>query len=115
MEYSKKDDWLINKSVLERLIRSWIDVSKLRINTTKGNVEIKGGLEFTGQAKAGIDSPVVIINTLKKLDPSLKAIPNVKTVKYDFSGWKKQGARWNYVPSKEQEKKEARMFGKEKK
>lgn len=106
---------MINKSVLERLVRSWIDVSKLRINTTKGNVEIKGSLEFTGQAKAGIDSPVVIINTLKKLDPSLKAIANVKTVKYDFSGWKKQGVRWIYAPSRQQEKKEARMFGTEEK
>ncbi|MFH1282840.1 MAG: hypothetical protein ABII27_04170 [bacterium] len=106
MEYSKKDDWRINRSITERLVRAWIDTTKLRINTTKGNVDIKGELNFTGQAKASIDSPMVIINMLKKLDYALKAIPNVKVIQYNFAGWSKQGLRWEYNPSKEQDKKD---------
>jgi len=106
MEYSKKDDWQINKNVMERLVRAWIDTSKLKILTTKGNVEIKGDLEFTGQAKASIDSPIVIISMLKKLDSALKGIPRVRLIKYDFSSWRKAGAKWEYNPSREQQKKD---------
>ena len=104
MEYNQKDDWEINKHVLEFLVRAWFDTSKIRIATTKGNVEIKGNLLFTGQGKQNVDSPVVVMNLLKKVDSALKGIPKVRTVKYEFTGWKKSGIRWEYNPTKEQEK-----------
>ena len=101
MEYSKRDDWQINKHVLEVLVRCWVETRKLRINTTKGNVDIKGELEFTGQGKANIDSPVVVINILKRIDSGIKAIPKVKSVIYSVAGWKKHGNRWMYAPTRE--------------
>ena len=85
MEYSKKDDWQINKHVQERLVKAWIDVSKLRIYTTKGNVEIKGVLDFTGAGQVNMDSPIAVMNLLKKLDSSLKAVPKVRQISYSLT------------------------------
>ncbi len=91
---AKKEDWKINVKVKETLVRKWIDVSKLRINTIKGNVDIRGKLAFTGKAKDDYTTPIIIINALKQLDQTLKAIPGVKTIKYSFEGWKKMGGKW---------------------
>jgi len=106
MEYSRKDDWQINKHVTELLVKRWIDVTKLRINTTKGNVDIKGALDFSGQEKANMDTPVVVINLLKKIDAALKGLPKVRTVSYTLVGWAKQGTRWAYAPTRDMMKKD---------
>jgi len=101
MEYSRKLDWEINKNVKAELVRRWIDVNKLRISTTKGNVEIKGSLEFTGQGKNVYDSPVTVIHLLKNLESTIKALPTVKSIKFQLDTYKKTGTRWEYTSPKE--------------
>ena len=91
---SSKEDWKINNNVKIELVKRWINPAKLKINTTKGNVWIKGELEFTGKAKDEFTTPVVIVNVLKQLDLVIRAIPNVKSTKYEIVGWNRKGTKW---------------------
>ena len=92
-DFDRKVDWQINNNIKVELVKRWIDVQKLRIMCTKGNVEIKGELEFTGKLAAERD-PTTVINFLKTLDLVLKGLPNVKSIKWDLHGWNKVGAKW---------------------
>ncbi|MDD5687818.1 MAG: hypothetical protein PHE88_08315 [Elusimicrobia bacterium] len=106
VEYSRKMDWQINNNVKIELVKRWVDVQKLRICTTKGNVEIKGSLEFTGRAAQDLEA-VAVMNLLKNLDLALKGISNLRDVKWDLDCWKKVGSRWQPAKvSKEKEKEE---------
>jgi len=100
MDYSRKIDWQINNSVKTELVKRWIDTSKVRISTTKGNVEIRGALEFIGQGINIYDSPTTIMNMLRTLELAIKAISNVRSVKFELTSWKKTGGHWEYTPRK---------------
>jgi len=100
MDYSRKIDWQINNAVKTELVKRWIDTSKVRISTTKGNVEIRGALEFIGQGINIYDSPTTIMNMLRTLELAIKAISNVRNVKFELASWKKTGGHWEYTPRK---------------
>ncbi len=100
MEYSRKIDWQINNAVKTELVKRWVDTSKVRISTTKGNVELKGSLEFTGQGTSIYDSPSTVMNMLKNLELAIKSLSNVRSVKFELDSWKKTGGRWEYTSPK---------------
>lgn len=111
VEYDRKTDWQINNNVKIELVKRWINVQKLRITTTKGNVEIKGDLEFTGKALQDLEESAVM-NMLKNLDMALKGISNLRDVKWNLDCFQKVGSRWQAIKSlkierakKEKEKK----------
>ncbi|MFH0947817.1 MAG: hypothetical protein V1833_02315 [Elusimicrobiota bacterium] len=93
MEYDRKIDWQINNNVKIELVKRWINVQKVRITTTRGNVEIKGDLEFTGSAAKDMEESA-IMNMLKTLDMALKGLPNIRDVKWDLDSFQKTGSRW---------------------
>ena len=98
VEYSRKIDWQINNNVKIELVKRWINVQKLRITTTKGNVEVKGDLEFTGKASQDMEESA-IVSMLKTLDIALKGLPNVRNIKWELDCFKKVGARWQATKS----------------
>lgn len=91
--YSPRMDWRINVDAKEELVKHWVDVSKIKISTTHGVIEISGELLFTGKA-AGESEPMVINSMLKAIDRSLKVIPHVRDVVWRLKNWKKVGSRW---------------------
>ena len=101
MEYSARIDWQINNNVKQELTKRWIDISKLRISTTKGVVEIKGAISFTGQA-GGDTELSTIMNKLKNIDRAIRGINYVRDIHWKLDNWKKIGSRW--VPSEIEEK-----------
>ena len=111
MEYDRRIDWQINNNVKIELVKRWMNVQKLKITTTKGNVEIKGDLDFTGKAAQDLEESAVM-NMLKTLDMALKGIPNLRDVKWNLDCFQKVGSRWQMIKSlkadraKEKEKKE---------
>lgn len=107
MEYSRKMDWQINNNVKVELVKRWIDVQKLRIASSKGIVEIRGALGFTGKNEQSMEIPA-IMGVLKTLDMVLKGLPNVRDVKWHLDNWQKLGVNWQLtkVGEKEQKKKE---------
>ncbi len=104
-EYQKKDDWKIIKHVQADLVRKYIDITKLKINSTRGNVEIGGMLEFTGQARGAMDSVMTISNALKNMNVGLRSISNLRTIKWKLQGWELRGQKWNYAPTSDIRKK----------
>ncbi|HCJ66808.1 MAG TPA: hypothetical protein DHV62_05635 [Elusimicrobia bacterium] len=100
MEYTRKIDWQINHGVKTELVKRCIDVSKVCISTTKGNVEIKGQMQFTGQGVNIYDSPTTIASMLRKLELAIRAISYVRGVKFQFDSWKRMGSHWEYNPPK---------------
>ncbi|OGS46120.1 MAG: hypothetical protein A2539_03260 [Elusimicrobia bacterium RIFOXYD2_FULL_34_15] len=93
VEFSRKMDWQINNNVKVELVKRWINVQKLSISSMKGNVEIKGEIEFTGKLAQDRDRTAVL-NFLKMTDLALKGISNVRNVKWDITGWQRVGNRW---------------------
>ena len=93
MEYTRKMDWQLNNNVKTELVKKWIDVQKLRITAVKGNVEIKGVLIFTGKFATDMDN-AAIVSFLKTIDMALRGLPNLRSVKWNLSGWQKIGVRW---------------------
>ena len=98
MEYDRKIDWQINNNVKIELVKRWINVQKLKITTTKGNVEIKGELDFTGTASKDMEA-ASILNMLKTVDMALKGIPNTRDVKWNLDRFQRVGARWQPTKS----------------
>ena len=105
-EYSKRDDWKIIVNVKQEMTRRWVDINKLKIDCTRGVVDIQGELDFTGQGKSAMDSILSISNALKKLDTFLKSIGIVRDVKWKLLGWSRQGRVWTYKPTAEIRKKD---------
>jgi hypothetical protein len=105
MEYDKKIDWQINNNVKTELVKRWVNTQKLRITSTKGNVEIRGDLEFTGKYAGEMDNASTQ-SFLKTLDLALKGLPNLRSVKWQVTGWQRVGARWvpNEIEQKRAEK-----------
>jgi hypothetical protein len=93
MDFDRKIDWQINNNVKIELVKRWVNVQKLRITSTKGNVEIKGELEFVGKNAGELDN-AAIANFLKSLDMALKGLPNLRTVKWELTTWQRVGNRW---------------------
>lgn len=93
MEYTRKMDWQLNNNVKIELVKKWIDVQKLRITAVKGNVEIKGELVFTGKFATDMDNAATV-SFLKTVDMALRGLPNLRSVKWNLSGWQKTGVRW---------------------
>ncbi|MBN1384847.1 MAG: hypothetical protein JW983_08205 [Elusimicrobia bacterium] len=93
MEYTRKMDWQLNNAVKTELVKRWVDTQKLRITTSKGYVEIKGELVFTGKLATDMDR-AAIISFLKTLDMMLKGLPNLRGVKWKLDAWQKVGVRW---------------------
>ena len=93
MEYDRRIDWQINNNIKIELVKRWINVQKLSISSMKGNVEIKGEIEFTGKLAQDRDRTAVL-NFLKMTDLALKGISNVRNVKWDITGWQRVGNRW---------------------
>lgn len=104
VEYSPKVDFEINKLVSEELIKKYVDVSKLRISTTKCVTEIKGELVFTGSL-AGETDPGVILNMMRKIDLGLKSITYLRDVRWKLENWEKKGSKWIKKETKIQEEK----------
>lgn len=98
-EYSKKDDWKIICNVKTELIKRYVDVTKLKIDCTKGSIEIQGTLEFTGQGKWAMDTIQTINNALKKYDIVIRSLSNVRNLKWKLHSWEQKGRRWSYAPS----------------
>ena len=94
MEYNRKIDWQINNNVKIELVKRWINVQKVRIITTNGNVEIKGELEFTGNDAKDMEESA-IMNMLKNLDMMLKGIPNIRDIKWNLDRFQRVGAQWH--------------------
>lgn len=111
MEFDRKIDWQINNNVKIELVKRWINVQKLRITSAKGNVEIKGDLEFTGKFASDMDGAAVQ-SFLKSLDLVLKGLPNLRSVKWQLTGWQKVGARW--VPDMQQQRQQEKEKGENK-
>lgn len=99
--YSRKDDWKMNNDVKVHLVKRWIDVSRLKINTTKGFCHISGELLFT-DSNAGL-GPEQIAQLLKDLNAALMGIPRMRDVQWDIKFWKKTGTKWDYTPDKKQQ------------
>lgn len=98
-EYSRKDDWKIITHIKAELVKRWVNVDKLKINCTRGAVEIEGLLDFTGTGRSAMDSIITIQNALKKFDTTLCAVSNVRAVKWKLLGWDRRGKLWNYHPT----------------
>ncbi|HAM39234.1 MAG: hypothetical protein A2474_08215 [Elusimicrobia bacterium RIFOXYC2_FULL_34_12] len=106
VDFSRKMDWQINNNVKVELVKRWINVQKLSISSIKGNVEIKGEIEFTGKLAQDKDR-TAILNFLKMTDLALRGISNVRSVKWNITGWQRVGNRW--IQTTEGQKKEAQQ------
>ncbi|MBD3271595.1 MAG: hypothetical protein GF384_03540 [Elusimicrobia bacterium] len=98
-EYNKRDDWKIIQTVKQELNKRWVDVGKLKIDCTRGVLQIQGELDFTGQGKSAMDSVTSIAVALRKYDAALKGLSNVRDVKWHLLGWEKHGRLWSYRPT----------------
>ena len=103
MEYDRRIDWQINNNIKIELVKRWINVQKLKITTTKGNVEIRGVLEFTGTAAQDMEESA-ILGMLKTVDMALKGIPNTRDVKWNLDRFQRVGARWQPTKSVKSDK-----------
>ncbi|MFH1380052.1 MAG: hypothetical protein ABII23_07220 [bacterium] len=100
-DYSKRDDWKIITEVKAELVKRFIDVAKLKIDCTKGFVEIEGPLQFIGRGQQAMDTIQTIANALKKYDIMLNALSNVRGIKWKLLGWEQKGRHWSYAPTAE--------------
>ena len=97
--YAAKLDWEINRKVKNELVKRGLNLSKIKISSTRGIVELRGELEFlTAQSKT--ISPEQVQLLLHQLDLSIRAIPGVKMIKWKIKNWQKMGTRWLYRPAK---------------
>lgn len=88
----------MNNTVKVFLVKRWVDVSVLRIATTKGVCHVSGELKFTGQNQSlGAEGTSQI---LKDLQAALMGIPRMREVRWDLKFWKRTGQHWSYAPDK---------------
>jgi len=92
------DDRLINIRVDQTLVRRGIDTSKLTTSSSKGTVTIVGFLK--GRSKS---TEIKNSSDMKQLDYMIRKIPNVKSVIWNLTNWRKEGTVWKkLVTVKEQ-------------
>ncbi len=86
-------DPIANKNARAELIKHGVDTSKLSISCTKGIVEIRGTLIFTGRGSEGtnIESLTERIKTLERI---IRSISYERGVVWRLDNWQKLGARW---------------------
>lgn len=95
-----KKDWEINNTVKQVLTKNYIDTLKLKINTVKDSVNIKGKLTFKG-GKIEANDDLIIIQHMKKTERELKReIKELKHVKWDLEGWNVRHNNWKKITSK---------------
>jgi hypothetical protein len=98
-DYSRKDDWKIITNVRMELNKRWVNCNSIKINCTRGVVDIEGMLEFTGQGRNAMDSVTTVANMLKKFDTALRGLPMVRDIKWKLAGWERTGRFWRYSPT----------------
>lgn len=94
-EAGRQADFAANKSVGGYLVQHMVDTSRLRISCTKGNAHVRGDLVFKGEGVNRYASPDAQAALLAKLERGIMALPHMRSVRMEITGWNKAGKRWN--------------------
>lgn len=92
------DDRTINIRVDQTLVRRGIDTSKISVSAAKGSVLITGFLKARSkhyEIKSSSD--------MKQLDSSLRRIPNLKSVSWQITNWRREGTTWKKLLGAQEE------------
>lgn len=95
------DDWDINVSVRQELVKKFVDLRRIHFTAIGGIVHLKGSVIFT-RIK---DEPEKIVATIEErisaekkrlsgLEKRIKKIKGVKAIVFDLEDWTKFGNEW---------------------
>ena len=84
-------DWEINCMVRAHLVKWWIDIKRVDIQTVDGVVYIKGSLYFRSTAKIEEEERPQAVGQLEK---EIKRMPGVKDLFMELTNWVKMEDRW---------------------
>lgn len=95
------DDWDINVSVRQELVKRFVDLRRVQFATIGGVVHLKGSIVFT-KIKDGEEKIVATIEErieaekrrLSELEKRIKKIKGVKGVIFNLEDWVKFGNEW---------------------
>ena len=76
--------------VRKALVKSWIDVSKVRIRVAKGVAILSGRIDKIYGATDGEIDP----KFLSVVDHELQTIKGLRRIRYQFENWTKDGGEW---------------------
>lgn len=95
------DDWDINVSVRQELVKRFVDLRRIHFSTVSGIVYLKGSLIFTkikGEEEKVVATIEERLNAEKKrlssLEKGIKKIKGVKGIIFSLEGWTKCGNEW---------------------
>ncbi len=77
--------------VKNELVKRWVDLVRLEVHVSRGQVELRGKLVFEG---FGHMSDSEMQTRLIILDPAVRAVQGVVGVQWRLKDWTKQGTRW---------------------
>lgn len=95
------DDWNINVSVRQELVKKFVDLRRVQFATTAGIVHLKGSIVFT-KIKDGEEKTVATIEErieaekkrLSDVEKRIKKVKGVKGVVFNLEEWVKFGNEW---------------------
>ncbi len=95
------DDWDINVSVRQELVKKFVDLRRINFNTIGGVVYLKGSVVFL-KTKDSSEKLVVSIEErieaekrrLSDLEKKIKRIKGVKGVVFNLEDWVRFGSEW---------------------
>jgi hypothetical protein len=90
----KVKDWELNVKIKAEFVRHWIDVQEINISAARGVVYVRGKLAFKG-GKVDTTSELSISKQLKSVERSVRSVPGVVDIKFDFAEWEKVGGSWH--------------------
>ena len=70
------------------LIKSWLDISKIRLQIAGGNVIIRGRL-----VKSRSDGPVTGL-FIEQLEQTIRTVKGVKNLRWILEGWEFDRGQW---------------------
>jgi len=99
------EDLRLTSKARRIIVACWLDVSRIRVRTTRGVIHLQGSIGRLGEDK---DEPEENLPFLEKAEEQLSALKDASGVKYTFDNWRREpSGRWTYTgkkPRKEKKK-----------
>lgn len=84
-----QSDLDVNRGVRRILVKHWIDLGRISVRSTQGNVFLRGRLLRLQGTKGDLTSPLV-----EAMFHDMERVPGVRGVTPNLENWIKDGGRW---------------------
>ena len=87
-------------SVKAIMVRQWIDTAKCQFSCTNGVLYFTGSLHLFLGARTNLsnyDYKHELLTVVKRLDRTLRQLPEVRDIVFRLDNVAKSGSRWNHI------------------